>query len=55
MASKKYRKLVGALNKAIKYIQENDDRILTVEIHGPHSGFMIEYNGTGYTSTEIEK
>ena len=52
---KQYKKLVSAWNKAVKHILENDDRVLAVDIHGPHSRFRIEFNGTGYTSTEIEK
>lgn len=55
MAPKKYKKYISAFNKARKYIEENDDRVLAIEIHGPHSGFRIEFNGVGYTSTEIEK
>lgn len=56
---KEYVKLITAMNKAIKYIKENDSHVTAVEIHGPHSGFSIEFQGFGkeksWLSTEIEK
>ena len=53
---KKYKKLITAINKAVKYIETNDAGVRSVELHGPHSGFRIEkHHVHGWTSTEIEK
>jgi hypothetical protein len=53
---KKYKKLVTAMGKAIRDIETNDAEVLSVEIHGRHSGYRIETDGAGaWTSTEIEK
>lgn len=57
--TRQYKKLVTAMNKAIKDICENDSHVTAVEIHGPHSGYTIEFQGFGkehlWLSTEIEK
>lgn len=55
--ARNYKNLHTAIVKAIKYIEENDSHVTGVEIHGPHSGFSIEFQGFGkpWLSTEIEK
>jgi len=58
---KYYRKLPTAISKAIKDIEKNDSHITVVEIHGPHSGHRIEFQGFEgsrrqfWKSTPIEK
>lgn len=62
---KYYKKLTTAISKAIKDIQKNDSHVTAVEIHGPHSGYTIEFlgfegssgkpSGKFWKSTPIEK
>lgn len=55
--AEEYRTLRIAVNRAIKDIETNDLIVKSVEIHGPHSGFRIEYKGINgpWISTPIEK
>ena len=61
MEPKFYRKLNTAISKATKDIEKNDSHVTTVEIHGPHSGYKIEFQGFEgskrkfWKSTPIEK
>ena len=55
--ARKYMKLHTAIVKAIKDIEENDDQVTLVEIHGPHTRYDIKPtpSGSRWISTEIEK
>ena len=61
MESKYYRKLKTAISKALSDIEKNDSHVTNVEIHGPHSGYTIEFQGFEgskgrfWKSTPIEK
>ena len=50
-----YKNLSTAIKKAVDFIDTNDAGVRSVEIHGPHSGFNIEWIGDAWKSTEIEK
>ena len=56
-----FAKLPEAIADSIEAIEKNDSHVTAVEIHGPHSGFEIEYveapplPPNHWKRTEIEK
>jgi hypothetical protein len=50
-----YKKLSTAIKKAVDYIDTHDAGVRSIEITGPHSGFMIEWDGYAWKSTPIER
>lgn len=55
--TKYFKKLPEAIADSIEAIEKNDSHVTAVEIHGPHSGFRIEFNARAHQwkRTEIEK
>ena len=56
-----FQKLLEAIADSIEAIEKHDSHVTAVEIHGPHSGFRIDYvespplDYNHWKRTEIEK